>query len=136
MSSVDICGSQVRSRYFPSSFASAVTAAASTRNSPPGVTRRNRFRPGLVEITPRNSARRVGESRSESSIIAASRSTRFARVAASRSAASGLWHFLQNLRVAGLLESAVPGLAIFGVSLARFRWMSVDCGRVLSAASV
>ena len=77
-----------------------------------------------------------GRELSEPSIIAASRLTRFARVSAFRSAASGLWHFLQNRRVAGLLESAVPGLARFGVSLSRFWVMSVDCGRVLSAASV
>src|SRR3954466_7022653 len=60
MSSVDRCGSLVRSRYFPSSLASAVIFAASVRSSPPGVTRRNRLSPGLVEITPRSSARFVG----------------------------------------------------------------------------
>ena len=35
------------------------------RSSPPGVVRRKRFRPGLVEIRPRSSARLVAESRSD-----------------------------------------------------------------------
>src|SRR5205809_6251495 len=52
MSSAGSLGSEVRSRYLPSRFSSALILAASTRRRPPGVTRRYRFRPGLVEMTP------------------------------------------------------------------------------------
>jgi len=48
---------EVRSRYLPSRFSSALIAAASVRSSPPGATRRYRFSRGLVEMTPRSSAR-------------------------------------------------------------------------------
>ena len=92
MSSVDRCGSLVRSRYFPSSFASAATFAASRRSSPDGVVRRNRARPGLGGDHPAQlgplGRRRAGRSR-RSSPPAGRRA--FARTAASRSAASGLW---------------------------------------------
>ena len=43
-------GSELRSRYLPSRFSSALILAASVRSRPPGVTRRYRFRPGLVEM--------------------------------------------------------------------------------------
>lgn len=54
-------GSLVRSRYFPVELRVGITFAGSMRSSPPGVTRRNRFSSGLVEITPRNWPRFVGE---------------------------------------------------------------------------
>jgi hypothetical protein len=59
MSSAESLGSEVRSRYLPSRFSSALILAAPIRSRPPGVTRRYRFRPGLVEMTPRSSARLV-----------------------------------------------------------------------------
>src|SRR5258706_1174252 len=52
MSSGDSRGSLERSRYLPSRRCSALIAAWSMRSSPPVVTRRNRLRPGLVEIWP------------------------------------------------------------------------------------
>src|SRR3954447_16277576 len=57
MSAVERCGSEQRSRYFPSRFASAFIRVLSMRSSPLGVTRRYRFSPGLVEIFPRSSPR-------------------------------------------------------------------------------
>ena len=76
MSSVVRCGSLVRSRYLPSSLASAATFAASRRSSPPGVVRRNRCRPGAggdhpAQLGPLGR----GLSRSEPAIIASSRAT-------------------------------------------------------------
>ena len=65
MSSADSCGSAQRSRYLPSRFSSALALVLSMRSSPPGVTRRNRFRPGIVEIFPRSSARLVAVSLSD-----------------------------------------------------------------------
>src|SRR6185437_10986617 len=61
-----------------------------------------RASPGLVEITPRSSARLSADSRSEPAIIASSRARRFARTAASRSASSGLWHDQEPLVLADL----------------------------------
>ncbi len=61
------------------------------RSSPPGVVRRYRFRPGLVEITPRSSARLSWLSLSEPSVSSLSWAISRARMAASRSAPSGLW---------------------------------------------
>jgi hypothetical protein len=52
MSAAVRCGSEQRSRYFPSRFVAVLILALSTRSSPPGVTRRYRFKPGLVEIFP------------------------------------------------------------------------------------
>src|SRR4051794_25382378 len=100
-------GSLVRSRYFPSSFASAATFAASRRGSPDGVVRRNRSGPGWVEITPRSSARFVGVSRSEPSIIASNWAMSRSRVAAYRSAASGLWQ-TTNRSCSPTLTSLTP----------------------------
>jgi hypothetical protein len=55
----------------------------------PGVTRRYRFRPGLVEMTPRSSARLVAVSLSLPEIISPSWASIRARTAASRSASRG-----------------------------------------------
>src|SRR5207247_9248020 len=52
MSSAGSLGSEERSRYFPSRFSSVFILALSMRSRPPGVTRRNRFSPGMVEIFP------------------------------------------------------------------------------------
>ena len=90
MSSAGIFGSAVRSRYLPSRFSSAFAFAASVRGSPPGVTRRYRFSPGFVEITPRSSARLSLLSWSESLIASSSCVSILVLMAASRSAASGL----------------------------------------------
>src|SRR5450631_4578405 len=68
MSSAGRCGSLVRSRYLPSRVPSALIAFASIRSRPPGVVRRYLFRPGLVEMTPRSSARLVALSLSLSLI--------------------------------------------------------------------
>ena len=61
MSSAVRCGSEQRRRYLPSRFSSALILALSMRSSPPGVTRRNRFRPGLrgqgsLDSRPRSAA--------------------------------------------------------------------------------
>src|SRR6185437_805244 len=61
MSSAASSGSLVRSRYLPSRFSSALILAASARSKPPGVTRRYRFRPGLVEMTPQLGPLGLGE---------------------------------------------------------------------------
>jgi len=56
-------GSEQRNRYLPSRFSSALAFALSMRRRPPGVTRRNRFRPGLPasepSIRPRSAAVRA-----------------------------------------------------------------------------
>ena len=57
MSAAESLGSEARSRYLPSRFSSAFALDASVRSRPPGVTRRYRFRPGFVEMTPRSSGR-------------------------------------------------------------------------------
>ena len=57
-------------------------------SSPPGVVRRKRLSPGMVEIRPRSSARFVGASWSLSAIRAVSLPTMISRSAASRSACS------------------------------------------------
>jgi len=62
----------------------------STRSSPPGVTRRNRFSPGIMEIFPRSSARFVAVSASVPAIVSSSLAISSARIAASRAAAPGL----------------------------------------------
>jgi len=61
------------------------------RSSPPGVMRRYRFSPGLVEIFPRSSPRLPTERVSDPAISSPSWATNWARMCASRSAASGLW---------------------------------------------
>jgi hypothetical protein len=88
----------------PSRFSPALTALAPIRGSPPGVTRRYRFRPGLVEITPRSSARLMALSVPVPSIISLSWASSRARVAASRSAASGLWQ-MTNRSSSAILTS-------------------------------
>jgi hypothetical protein len=96
MSSGDNCGSAQRSRYLSSRFSSALALALalaldlSTRSSPPGVMRRNRFSPGIMEIFPRSSARFVAVSVSVPAIVSSSLAIRSTRIAASRAAASGL----------------------------------------------
>jgi hypothetical protein len=90
MSSGDSFGSEQRSRYLPSRFSSAFILALSTRSRPPGVTRRNLFSPGIMEIFPRSSARLVALRGSVAAIIWPSLAMRCSRVAASRAAASGL----------------------------------------------
>ncbi len=90
MSSAERCGSEQRSRYFPSRFASVAIFFLSTRSSPPGVTRKNRFSPGMVEIRPRSSARFVAVRVSVSVIMVVSLPVMTSRSAASRSACSGL----------------------------------------------
>ncbi|NBE93044.1 hypothetical protein GUY59_07485 [Nonomuraea sp. K271] len=67
-----------------------MTFAASMRSSPFGMVRRYRFRPGLVEMTPRSSARSVALSASVPAIASPSWAIRRRRMAASRSAPSGL----------------------------------------------
>jgi hypothetical protein len=65
--------------------------ALSMRSSPPGVTRRYRFSPGLVEIFPRSSPRFIAGSVSDPAINCSSWVTSWARMCASRVAESGLW---------------------------------------------
>jgi hypothetical protein len=88
MSSAERCGSEQRSRYFPSGFASLVILLRSMRSRPFGVTRRNRCSPGMVEIRPRNSARFEALSRSVSAISAPSLPVMTSRNARSRSGAA------------------------------------------------
>jgi len=64
--------------------------ALSTRSSPPAVTRRYRLSPGVVEITPRSSARLVAVSLSLPAMVCSSMATMRSRVVRSRSAVSGL----------------------------------------------
>ena len=61
------------------------------RSSPPGVTRRYRLRPGLVEIFPRSSPRFITGRLSDPAINSSSWVTSCSRMWASRVAASGLW---------------------------------------------
>ena len=61
------------------------------RSSPPGVTRRYRFSPGLVEIFPRSSPRFITGRLSDPAISSSSWATSWSRMCASRVAASGLW---------------------------------------------
>src|SRR2546430_178135 len=84
MSSGVSLGSEERSRYLPSRLASALILALSTRSSPLGVTRRNRFRPGMAEIFPRSSARLVTLQPPVLAIISPSLAARSSRVAESR----------------------------------------------------
>src|SRR3954469_19183704 len=78
MSAAGRCGSEQRSRYFPSRLASVLHLALSMRSSPPGVRRRYRFSPGLVEIFPRSSPRLPAERVSEPAISSASWATNWA----------------------------------------------------------
>ena len=90
MSSAESFGSELRSRYLPSRFSSALALVLSARSSPPGVTRRNRFSPGIAEILPRSSARFTAVSVSDPAMASSSFAMRSARIAASRVAAPGL----------------------------------------------
>jgi hypothetical protein len=87
---VSRCGSEQRSRYFPS-FASDLILALSMRSGPPGVMRRYRCRPGLVEIFPRSSPRFITGSVSDPAINSSSWPTNCSRMCVSRVAPSGLW---------------------------------------------
>src|SRR5512133_2638215 len=99
MSAAGRCGSEQRSRYFPSRFASVLILALSMRSSPPGVTRRYRFSPGLVEIFPRSSPRFITGRLSDPAINSVSWATSCSRMCASRVAASGLWQITTPLGV-------------------------------------
>jgi hypothetical protein len=52
-----MCGSEVRRRYLPSRFSSALIFALSILSSLAGVTRRNRFRAGRAARLPSSFAR-------------------------------------------------------------------------------
>src|SRR5512133_539335 len=99
MSAAGRCGSEQRSRYFPSRFASVLILALSMRSSPPGVTCRYRFSPGLVEIFPRSSPRFITGRLSDPAINSVSWATSCSRMCASRVAASGLWQITTPLGV-------------------------------------
>ncbi len=90
MSSAGRCGSPQPSRYLPSKFSSVLVLALSVPSSPPRVTRRYRFSPGLAEIRQRSSPRFMAGSASEPPISSSSWASIWACICASRSAASGL----------------------------------------------
>src|SRR5207344_2565052 len=114
MSAAGRCGSEQRSRYFPSRLASVFILALSMRSSPPGVTRRYRCRPGLVEIFPRSSPRFITGRLSDPAISSSSWPTSCSRMCASRVAASGLWQ-MTNRSVSETFTSLTRMLSAISV---------------------
>ena len=84
------------------------------RSSPPGVTRRYRFRPGLVEIFPRSSPRLITGRLSEPAISSSSWAISCSRMCGVALAASGLWQ-ITNRSVSETFTSLTRMLSAMSV---------------------